>query len=165
MDVWTVAASDEPLIWLSSCTKGTATNRLAFVLQTNVNKIFSIFLVLAVALSSVGMSVSQHFCTMSKKEIEASKCKMCSSEKHGTEKQTSKSDKKPCCSNESIHLRLDTDATHVAKSFTPQPLFTVALTDLIYLTEQVLDVSNRPFRSDLHLISFPLTEENTVLRV
>jgi hypothetical protein len=130
-----------------------------------VNKLFSIFLVFAVALSSVGMSVSQHLCTMSKKEIEQSKCDMCSSEKHGAEKQLPKPGKKSCCSNESIHLRLDTDATHVVTPVAPQPLFSVALFSLVYETEQVLEISTRAVHSHFDLISFPITEENTVLRV
>lgn len=136
--------------------------------QTNVNKLLSIFLVFAVSLSSVGMSVSQHFCTMSKKEIEQSKCDMCSSEKHGSDKKPGsdgKPGKKSCCSNESIHLRLDTDATNVASQTAPQPLIATALFVLVHQAEQMVEVSSSPYCSTFDLNSFPLTEEYTVLRV
>ena len=135
---------------------------------TNVNKLLSIFLVFAISLSSVGMSVSQHVCTMSKKEIEQSKCEMCSSEKHGSERKPgtdAKPDKKSCCSNESIHMRLDTDATNRASQYAPQPLIAAALFVLGHEAEQKIELSSRPHRSTCDLNSFPLTEENTVLRV
>jgi hypothetical protein len=129
-----------------------------------VKKYFSIFLILIVALSSVGMSVSQHFCTMSKEEIEAKSCKMCASKNHGKD-EAGKSDKKSCCSDKSVHLRLDADATSAKTLQAPQPLIS-ALPFALLLHAEVPTVLVGPnWTADQALPSFPLAEKHTVLRV
>lgn len=129
-----------------------------------MKKYFSIFLILIVALSSVGMSVSQHFCTMSKEEIEASACDMCASEDHGSEKSDSR-DKKSCCSQESVHLRVDTDATNTKIPQAPQPLIAAPLFALLLQWETSDDQLDPTGAVDQSLPSFPLAEKHTVLRV
>jgi hypothetical protein len=129
-----------------------------------VKKYFSIFLVMIVALSSVGMSVSQHFCTMSKEEIEASACDMCASEDHGKD-EAGKSSEKSCCSDESVHLRVDTDATSTKTPVAPQPLISEPLLTLLVDAETSTTLPGLSLSSDQSLPAFPLAEEHTVLQV
>jgi hypothetical protein len=129
-----------------------------------VKKLFSIFLLVTVALSSVGMSVSQHFCTMSKEEIEANACDMCSSKDHG-EKEGSVGTEKSCCSNEAVHLKLDTDATGTRSVDAPQPLFTALPLILVLTSEEAPRASVSDRSASPNLAAFPLAEKHTVLRV
>ena len=97
---------------------------------------------------------------MSKEEIEANQCDMCSSESHGEAEDGEDS----CCSDRSLHVKLETDATTARLPDAPQPLFFAAI--LTILSEVV---SERPAlqTADLDLApqSFPPTQEHTVLRV
>ncbi len=162
---------------------GTVTFSEAFVLlpivqkSQSVKKLVSIFLLIAFAFSSVGLSATQHLCSMSKEEIAANKCGMCASEKQdeesgsrdeemGTGKKTADkpADKKSCCSNESIHLKLDTDATSAKLVSDLQPLFIAALLTSV-IESDVSSATVLPPTPCFSLRSFPLAEEHTVLRV
>lgn len=125
-----------------------------------MKNLFSIFLLLSVALSSVGMSVSQHLCSMSKEEIEASMCDMCSKEDHGDQQ----TDEKSCCSNESVHLRLDSDATSTKTQHTPQPIISDRPFELVLEALASRSSHLGQVRGKL-LPTFPLSEEHCVLRV
>ena len=117
-----------------------------------------------VALSSIGMSVSQHFCTMSKEEIEASACDMCASEDHG-EDLTGASEEKSCCSDQSVHLRVDTDATGAKLPTPPQPLISASLFPALLTEESASELPPSVFSAEGSIPSFPLTQEHTVLLV
>jgi hypothetical protein len=125
-----------------------------------VQKLLSIFLLITIALSSVGMSVSQHSCSMSEQEIEANLCTMCSSEDH----QQPAEDEESCCSDEAVHLRLETDATHQFSNLVLQPLIAVAAFDLELQLAPV--AVHLPSASLLNPEIDPRrTERKTVLRV
>ena len=128
--------------------------------QIFVQKLLSILLLIAIALSSVGMSVSQHSCSMTEEEIEASSCTMCSSEDH--DKQPIE-DEEACCSDEAVHLRLETDPRHHASSLVLQPLIANVVFELDVAPVQVL-AQVRP-SLPLDPATDPHTLESTVLRV
>ena len=129
-----------------------------------MKKYFSIFLVLIIALSSVGMSVSQHLCTMSKEEIEASACDMCASEHRG-EADAGEPGENSCCSEESVHLKVDTDATSARTPEAPQPLSTVSRPSLLLHAVATAELTDLARTADRWLATFPTSEEHTILRL
>lgn len=110
------------------------------------------------------MSVNQHSCKMSKEEIEASMCEMCSKEDQGEPLESPQNSKKSCCSNKAVHLRLDTDATSTKAQFTPQPIISEPLVDILLESAWVNAEADGPTQIEA-LPAFPLSEEHTVLRV
>lgn len=97
---------------------------------------------------------------MSKEEIEASMCDMCAKDDHGE----SQNDEKSCCSNEAVHLRVDTEATSAKAQETPQPIISEPLLELVFDPTNTLPIPQGLTRIET-LPAFPLTEEHTVLRV
>ena len=97
---------------------------------------------------------------MSKQEIEANLCTMCSSEDH----QQPAEDEESCCSDEAVHLRLETDATHHTSTLVVQPLIVNAVFELDLELAQV--AAQLPSASPLDPQIDPRrTERKTVLRV